>query len=74
MTYFLNCGREEPFPGEDRAMIPSPREVATYDLKPQMSADQVADTLIERMAEYDLCVCNLANLDMVGHTGHHRRG
>ena len=69
VTYFLNCGREEPFPGEDRAMIPSPREVATYDLKPQMSADEVADTLIERMAEYDLCVCNLANLDMVGHTG-----
>ncbi|MEZ7196538.1 2,3-bisphosphoglycerate-independent phosphoglycerate mutase [Pseudodesulfovibrio karagichevae] len=69
VTYFLNCGREEPFPGEDRVMIPSPREVATYDLKPQMSADEVADTLIAKWGGYDLCVCNLANLDMVGHTG-----
>jgi 2,3-bisphosphoglycerate-independent phosphoglycerate mutase len=69
VTYFLNCGREEPFAGEDRVMIPSPREVATYDLKPQMSADEVADTLIARLPDYDLCVCNLANLDMVGHTG-----
>lgn len=69
VTYFLNCGREEPFEGEDRVMIPSPREVATYDLKPQMSADEVAVTLIDKVSEYDLCVCNLANLDMVGHTG-----
>ncbi|MUM78353.1 2,3-bisphosphoglycerate-independent phosphoglycerate mutase [Pseudodesulfovibrio sp. F-1] len=69
VTYFLNCGREEPFPGEDRVMIPSPREVATYDLKPQMSAEQVTQTLMERLPDYDLCVCNLANLDMVGHTG-----
>ncbi|QGY41345.1 2,3-bisphosphoglycerate-independent phosphoglycerate mutase [Pseudodesulfovibrio cashew] len=69
VTYFLNCGREEPFEGEDRIMIPSPREVATYDQKPQMSADEVADRLIAEMPEYDLCVCNLANLDMVGHTG-----
>ena len=50
-------------------MIPSPREVTTYDQKPQMSADEVADTLIGKWGEYDLCVCNLANLDMVGHTG-----
>ncbi|MEF2231033.1 MAG: 2,3-bisphosphoglycerate-independent phosphoglycerate mutase [Pseudodesulfovibrio sp.] len=69
VTYFLNCGREEPFENEDRVMVPSPREVATYDLKPQMSADEVADKLVERLADYDLCVCNLANLDMVGHTG-----
>lgn len=69
VTYFLNCGREEPFEGEDRVMIPSPREVATYDLKPQMSADEVADMLIGKWGEYDLVVCNLANLDMVGHTG-----
>jgi 2,3-bisphosphoglycerate-independent phosphoglycerate mutase len=69
VTYFFNCGREEPFAGEDRVMIPSPREVATYDLKPQMSADAVADALVERLPDYDLCVCNLANLDMVGHTG-----
>lgn len=69
VTYFLNCGREEPFTNEDRVMIPSPREVDTYDQKPQMSADEVADTLIGKWGEYDLCVCNLANLDMVGHTG-----
>jgi len=69
VTYFLNCGREEPFEGEDRVMVPSPREVATYDQKPQMSADEVADKLIAKLPEYDLCVCNLANLDMVGHTG-----
>ncbi|SOB57782.1 2,3-bisphosphoglycerate-independent phosphoglycerate mutase [Pseudodesulfovibrio profundus] len=69
VTYFLNCGREEPFENEDRVMVPSPREVATYDQKPQMSADEVADILVDKFEEYDLCVCNLANLDMVGHTG-----
>ncbi len=69
VTYFLNCGREEPFEGEDRVMVPSPREVATYDLKPQMSADEVSDILVSKLGDYDLCVCNLANLDMVGHTG-----
>ncbi len=70
VTYFLNGGREEPFPGEDRAMVPSPREVATYDLKPQMSVFEVTDIFVERFAQgYDLMVCNLANLDMVGHTG-----
>lgn len=69
VTYFMNCGREEPFQGEDRVMIPSPRDVDTYDQKPQMSADEVAETLIAKLDDYDLCVCNLANLDMVGHTG-----
>lgn len=69
VTYFLNCGREEPFENEDRVMVPSPREVDTYDQKPQMSADEVADLLVEALPKYDLCVCNLANLDMVGHTG-----
>ena len=69
VTYFLNCGREEPFPGEDRVLIPSPRDVATYDLKPGMSAVQVTDSLLEKWGTYDLVVCNLANLDMVGHTG-----
>lgn len=69
VTYFLNCGREAPFAGEDRIMVPSPREVTTYDEKPQMSADKVAESLVGKLAEYDLCVCNLANLDMVGHTG-----
>jgi len=69
VTYFLNCGREEPFENEDRVMIPSPREVATYDEKPQMSAEEVTDILVGKLSQYDLCVCNLANLDMVGHTG-----
>lgn len=70
VTYFLNGGREEPFPGEDRVMIPSPREVATYDLKPQMSVYEVTAAFEEAWAKgYDLVVCNLANLDMVGHTG-----
>jgi len=69
VTYFLNCGREDPFIKEDRIMIPSPRDVATYDKKPCMSAVKVTETLIEKLSQYDLCVCNLANLDMVGHTG-----
>ncbi len=69
VTYFLNCGVEEPMPGEERVMIPSPREVPTYDHKPQMSAREVTEVLLARRAEFDLCVCNLANLDMVGHTG-----
>ena len=71
VTYFFNCGREEPFPGEERRLIPSPRDVATYDLKPQMSAFEVTDTLLAewRSGEYSLVVCNLANLDMVGHSG-----
>lgn len=71
VTYFLNGGREEPFPGEDRVMIPSPRDVATYDLKPRMSVDEVCRTFVDKVAsgDYGLLVCNLANLDMVGHTG-----
>ena len=69
VTYFMNCGREEPFPGEDREMIPSPREVATYDEKPEMSARKVTDELVSKLGEYDFIACNLANLDMVGHTG-----
>ena len=71
VTYFFNCGREEPFPGEERRLIPSPRDVATYDLKPQMSALEVTDTLIKewQSGQYTLMVCNLANLDMVGHSG-----
>ncbi len=69
VTYFLNCGVEEPLPGEERVLIPSPREVPTYDHKPEMSAREVTKTLLARRAEFDLCVCNLANLDMVGHTG-----
>jgi len=71
VTYFFNGGEEEPFPGEDRILIPSPREVATYDLKPEMSVYEVTDVLCSkiRVREYDLYVCNFANLDMVGHTG-----
>lgn len=69
VTYFFNCGREESFENEDRVLVPSPREVATYDEKPQMSVDEVADKLVERLDDYDLAVCNFANLDMVGHTG-----
>jgi len=70
VTYFLNGGREEPFPGEDRILIPSPRDVPTYDLKPQMSAYEVTAALEKALANgYSLVVCNLANADMVGHTG-----
>jgi len=71
VTYFLNCGREEPFPGEERILVPSPREVATYDLKPEMSVFEVARRFRDRWVRggLSLAVCNLANLDMVGHTG-----
>jgi 2,3-bisphosphoglycerate-independent phosphoglycerate mutase len=70
VTFFLNGGREEPFPGEDRILVPSPK-VATYDHKPEMSAYQVTDKLEEAIAsgKYDLIVANYANPDMVGHTG-----
>jgi len=71
VTYFFNGGREEPFSGEDRILIPSPRDVATYDLKPEMSAYAVTETLLQQVAEggYDLIVLNFANGDMVGHSG-----
>lgn len=70
VTYFFNGGSEEPMPGEDRVLIPSPR-VATYDLLPEMSAYQVTDAVLERirMGIYDMIVMNYANPDMVGHTG-----
>ncbi|XPV74866.1 MAG: 2,3-bisphosphoglycerate-independent phosphoglycerate mutase [Desulfovibrio sp.] len=69
VTYFMNCGEEEPFPNEDRQLVASPRDVATYDLKPQMSVLEVTDILVNKLSEYDMVICNLANLDMVGHTG-----
>ncbi len=71
VTYFFSCGRESEFPGEERILIPSPRDVATYDLKPKMSACAVADALIDRLntRELDFVVVNFANPDMVGHTG-----
>lgn len=69
VTFFLNGGREEPEPGEDRVMPPSPK-VATYDLEPQMSAEAVTDRLVAAIGQgYDLIVVNYANPDMVGHTG-----
>ncbi|WAA09907.1 2,3-bisphosphoglycerate-independent phosphoglycerate mutase [Fervidibacillus albus] len=70
VTYFLNGGREEPFPGEDRILINSPK-VATYDLKPEMSAYEVTDALLKAINDdkYDAIVLNFANPDMVGHSG-----
>jgi 2,3-bisphosphoglycerate-independent phosphoglycerate mutase len=71
VTFFFNGGVEQPFPGEDRVLIPSPKEFPTYDLIPQMSAYTVTDECVERIrsGKYDAVVCNLANCDMVGHTG-----
>ena len=69
VTFFLNGGREEPFPGEERAMPKSPK-VATYDLQPEMSSVEVSDHLVAAIEKgYDLIVVNYANPDMVGHTG-----
>ncbi len=69
VTFFLNGGVEEPDPGEDRYLAPSPK-VATYDLQPEMSAAEVTDAFVGAIEEgYDLIVCNYANPDMVGHTG-----
>jgi 2,3-bisphosphoglycerate-independent phosphoglycerate mutase len=68
VTYFFNGGNEKPFPGEERKLIPSPK-VATYDLKPEMSAFEVTDEVLARMAAHDLIILNFANPDMVGHTG-----
>jgi 2,3-bisphosphoglycerate-independent phosphoglycerate mutase len=71
VTYFFNGGREEPFPLEDRVLIPSPQEVDTYDQKPEMSAFLVTEELLRRIASesYTLIVLNFANGDMVGHSG-----
>lgn len=68
VTFFLNGGREAPFEGEERTLIPSPK-VATYDLQPTMSADKVTDAVVDGIGTYDLIVVNYANPDMVGHTG-----
>ncbi|MDE6715206.1 MAG: 2,3-bisphosphoglycerate-independent phosphoglycerate mutase [Muribaculaceae bacterium] len=70
VTFFFNGGRETPFDGEDRILVPSPK-VATYDLKPEMSAFEVSDKLVEAINKdkYDFIVVNFANGDMVGHTG-----
>jgi 2,3-bisphosphoglycerate-independent phosphoglycerate mutase len=70
VTYFFNGGREAPFPGEDRELVPSPK-VATYDLQPEMSAPGVAASLVKAIESrrYDFAIVNFANPDMVGHTG-----
>ena len=71
VTFFFNGGVEKQAEGEDRCLVPSPKEFPTYDLIPQMSAEKVCDKVVEAMASerYDLIVCNFANCDMVGHTG-----
>ena len=70
VTFFFNGGEEVPYAGEDRILVPSP-DVATYDLKPEMSAFEVTDRLVEAIRDgcYDAIICNYANADMVGHTG-----
>ena len=71
VTFFFNGGVEKQAEGEDRCLVPSPKEFATYDLVPQMSAEKVGEKCVEAIAsdKYDLIVCNFANCDMVGHTG-----
>jgi len=71
VTFFFSGGRESEFKGEDRALIPSPKDVKTYDEKPEMSAYELTDTLVGAIesGKYDLIICNYANGDMVGHTG-----
>ncbi|MGB8517776.1 MAG: 2,3-bisphosphoglycerate-independent phosphoglycerate mutase [Gallionella sp.] len=70
VTYFMNGGKEQPYPGEDRILVPSPK-VATYDLQPEMSAYEVTDKLVAAILskQYQNMVCNYANGDMVGHSG-----
>ena len=70
VTFFFNGGREEPFPGEERILVPSPK-VPTYDLQPEMSAPEVTRRLVEAIdsEKFDFIVVNFANGDMVGHTG-----
>ena len=74
VTFFFSGGHEDPYAGEDRILVPSPK-VATYDLKPEMSCREVTDKLVAAIASgnYDFIVCNLANADMIGHTGLFRR-
>ena len=70
VTFFFSGGREDPFPGEERILIPSPK-VATYDLQPEMSCPELTARLVEaiRSGRFDVVACNIANPDMVGHTG-----
>ena len=71
VTFFFNGGREVVFPGEERVLVPSPREVKTYDQKPEMAAPEVTSRLIQAVGsgKYDFLLVNYANPDMVGHTG-----
>jgi len=71
VTFFFNCGNEEPFPGEERVLVPSPRDVPTYDHKPEMSAYTVTEKLVQHLDadDYAFVLVNYANPDMVGHTG-----
>jgi 2,3-bisphosphoglycerate-independent phosphoglycerate mutase len=70
VTYFFDGGVEEPWPGEDRILVPSPRDVPSYDLKPEMSAPEVASRVAAALGDgYRFCIVNFANPDMVGHTG-----
>lgn len=68
VTFFFNGSREAPYPGEDRILIQSPK-VPTFDIKPEMSAENVANSVLKNWKKYDFIVCNFANADMVGHTG-----
>ncbi|MFI5300968.1 MAG: sulfatase-like hydrolase/transferase, partial [Polyangiales bacterium] len=71
VTYFFNGGREAPFEGEERVMIPSPKDVPTYDKKPEMSARGVGEAVVKAIesGKFDFVLVNFANPDMVGHTG-----
>jgi 2,3-bisphosphoglycerate-independent phosphoglycerate mutase len=71
VTYFFNGGREEQYPGEERVLVPSPRDVPSYDFKPEMSAVELTDRFVEEVTQtgYSFAVINFANPDMVGHTG-----
>jgi 2,3-bisphosphoglycerate-independent phosphoglycerate mutase len=71
VTFFFNCGLEQPFPGEDRVLVPSPRDVPTYDHKPEMSAVTVTEKLVQAIdqEDYAFVLVNYANPDMLGHTG-----
>ena len=69
VTYFFNGGLEKQYPGEDRVIVPSPKDVPTYDYKPEMSAPEVTAKVVENLPKYDLVILNFANPDMVGHTG-----
>jgi 2,3-bisphosphoglycerate-independent phosphoglycerate mutase len=70
VTYFFNGGREQEWPGETRLLVPSPRDVPSYDRKPEMSAAGVAQRVVDEVGDgYSFCVVNFANPDMVGHTG-----